>query len=623
MSDLRARIADMIRVNGPMPVSLYMLTCLHDPREGYYATRPGFNEDFTTAPEISQVFGELLGLWAAHEWIRMGSPKPFWLIELGPGRGTMMADMLRAADSVTGFSDAAKVALVEASPTLRSMQIDTLAPRRVEHFDGLDKTPTGPSIIIANEFLDCMAIRQFVRDGNGWRERQVGVDVFGELDFGLGPHTAQLPQGVIPVGEGVEFAPALGTLVNGIAERFRQHPGRALLIDYGPDDRSPDDTLRSYRLGKQVDPLADPGRSDLTADVDFPASQEPSRGRGARRARPDPAGLFPQAPRRARTRAVSGAGQPRQGRRSARRHAQADGARGDGRALQGDLPRSQSASRRRRHAAARLLVQWSEHLMSDIPPSEEVPAIKRYSMHVRHGFFGRRGGVSSGVYKSLNCGPGSGDEPEKVIENRKRICVALGGKPDRLASPRQIHSAKAVATDVAFAPMDRPECDALVTKRPGLILGVLAADCAPILLCDPHNGVIAAIHAGWRGAVSGVIESTVEVMGQLGADPAKTVAGVGPCLSQASFEVGPDLIEDVLKITPWAEILFEPGSGDRQFFDLKRYAQARLARLGVSHIDALADDTLTAPDLYFSHRRAVKAGDRDCGRNMSAIMLIA
>ncbi len=257
------------------------------------------------------------------------------------------------------------------------------------------------------------------------------------------------------------------------------------------------------------------------------------------------------------------------------------------------------------------------------PPSEEAPALKRYSMHVRHGFFGRRGGVSTGVYRSLNCGPGSGDEPEKVLENRRRVCLALGADPEKLAAPRQVHSAKAIVAERAYAPNERPECDALVTKRPGLMLGVLAADCAPIVLCDPHNGVIAAIHAGWRGAVGGVIESAVDAMGQLGADPGKMVAGIGPCLSQTSFEVGPDLFDAVLKATPWAENLFDPGANDRQFFDLKRYCSGRLARLGVAQTDALVDDTLTQPELYFSHRASVKAGDRDCGRNMTGIMLVA
>jgi len=256
------------------------------------------------------------------------------------------------------------------------------------------------------------------------------------------------------------------------------------------------------------------------------------------------------------------------------------------------------------------------------PPFEEVPALKRFSMHVRHGFFGRRGGVSTGVHRSLNCGHGSGDDPARVIVNRRRVCEALGATLEKLASPRQIHSARAVITDKAYEPNERPECDALVTKRPGLLLGVLAADCAPIVICDPHNGVISAIHAGWKGAVGGVIESALEAMTKIGGDPAKMAAGIGPCLSQSSFEVGPDLVDAVLNTTPWAETLFEAGTGDRQFFDLKRYCAGRLARLGVAHTDALADDTLTQPDAYFSHRHAVKSGDRDSGRNMSAIMLL-
>lgn len=269
MSALKQRIAEAIRDNGPMPVSLYMLMCLHDPKDGYYATRPGFNQDFTTAPETSQIFGELLGLWVAHEWIALGKPEKLQLIELGPGRGTMMADMLRAAGSVPGFLDAAEIALIEASPALKSAQAERLGKFNIRHYPDLDDVPPGPAIIVANEFLDCFAVRQFARDGNGWRERQVGLTREGELTLGAGP-PADLPEDVIPVGDYVEFAPALETLVGSIASRFRQHSGRALLIDYGPDDRSPGDTLRAYKAGEQLAPLADPGASDLTADVDFP-----------------------------------------------------------------------------------------------------------------------------------------------------------------------------------------------------------------------------------------------------------------------------------------------------------------------------------------------------------------
>ena len=268
MSGLRLRLAEAIRADGPMPVSLYMLMCLHDPQHGYYATRPAFNQDFTTAPETSQVFGELIGLWAAHEWLAMGRPSPCHLIELGPGRGVMMSDALRAGASVPGFSDAVRVSLVEASPALRREQSARLFQREVRHAEDLDAVPPGPSIILANEFLDCLPIRQFVRSGDRWRERQVGLDKSGVLVFGLGPPT-DLPPNITPTGDEVEAAPALETFAAAIARRLLVHPGRALIVDYGPTDHAPADTLRAYRSGQQLSPLADPGASDLTADVDF------------------------------------------------------------------------------------------------------------------------------------------------------------------------------------------------------------------------------------------------------------------------------------------------------------------------------------------------------------------
>jgi SAM-dependent MidA family methyltransferase len=252
-----------------MPVSLYMLMCLHDPRDGYYATRPALNVDFTTAPETSQIFGELLGLWCAHEWLQMGSPAEIRLIELGPGRGVMMSDMLRAGRAVPGFIDAVRINLVEASPALRLEQQNRLVGRRIEFFQDLEDVPPGPAIIVANEFLDCLSIRQYVRDGNGWRERAIGVNSENDLVFGVGLSAELSPQ-LIPVGDQVEYAPGLDALIEMIARRFRRDPGRALIIDYGPEDRSPGDTLRAYQRGQQVDPLADPGACDLTADVDFP-----------------------------------------------------------------------------------------------------------------------------------------------------------------------------------------------------------------------------------------------------------------------------------------------------------------------------------------------------------------
>jgi len=243
-------------------------------------------------------------------------------------------------------------------------------------------------------------------------------------------------------------------------------------------------------------------------------------------------------------------------------------------------------------------------------------------MHLRHGFFGRRGGASVGAYRSLNCGLGTSDDPARVQENRDRVCRALGARGDRLATLKQVHSARIVTLDASSDLSDRAEADGLVTKTPGIVLGVLAADCAPVLLCDPRAGVAGAAHAGWRGAVAGVTDATVEAMMEMGADPSSMVAAVGPCIAQPSFEVGPDLVDAVLDATPWAEHLFVPGSGDRQHFDLKRYVLGRLARMGVAHAEALADDTLAEQDDWFSYRGANAAGQKECGRNLSGIVLL-
>jgi NADH dehydrogenase [ubiquinone] 1 alpha subcomplex assembly factor 7 len=291
VTSLADRIRDIAMMSGPMSVSAYMATCLHDPKQGYYATRPGLGRDFTTAPEISQVFGELLGLWAAHEWRAMGSPETFQLVELGPGRGTLMADALRAAAAVPGFREAARIVLVEISPALREEQRLRLNDWRVLHVDDFASVPAGPAIVLANEFLDCLPIRQFKRDGNGWRERRVGVDKAGALIFGLSPEV-DLPGGLLPAADIVEIAPALDSLVDALAVRFAAAPGRALFVDYGPADASPADTLRAYRAGRQVDPLDGPGESDLTADVDFLRLRHLAEAAGLAVFGPEPQGRF-------------------------------------------------------------------------------------------------------------------------------------------------------------------------------------------------------------------------------------------------------------------------------------------------------------------------------------------
>lgn len=268
MSDLKARIEVMIRADGPMPVSAYMDICLHDPKQGYYATRPGLGADFITAPEISQTFGELIGLWVAHEWQQMGSPDAFSLAELGPGRATLMSDALRATKVVPGFHRALKLHLVEASPALKAQQSEALGAFSPAFARDLNALPTGHTILLANEYLDCLPVRQFVQVGGAWQERVVGLGDAGELGFGLAVDTA--PPNMSAPGDAAELQPGLDVLVDQLKARADMGDTfHALFIDYGPANATPGDTLRAYRAGEQIHPLAAPGESDLTVDVDF------------------------------------------------------------------------------------------------------------------------------------------------------------------------------------------------------------------------------------------------------------------------------------------------------------------------------------------------------------------
>ena len=242
---------------------------------------------------------------------------------------------------------------------------------------------------------------------------------------------------------------------------------------------------------------------------------------------------------------------------------------------------------------------------------------------VRHGFFTRQGGVSEGDFASLNCGYSSGDESSRVEANRTRALHRLGMAPASLCTVRQVHGAAVV---VARAPQPkRPsvEADALVTDRPGITLGVLSADCAPVLLADPDAGVIGAAHAGWRGALAGVIEATVEAMVGLGAVRARMRAAIGPCIAQASYEVGPELLTRFTDHDPTCADLFRPvAASDRLLFDLKGYASRRLARAGIAQRTALPDDTHADEARFFSARRARQVGGDRFGLLLSAIALI-
>jgi YfiH family protein len=240
---------------------------------------------------------------------------------------------------------------------------------------------------------------------------------------------------------------------------------------------------------------------------------------------------------------------------------------------------------------------------------------------VRHGFFTRQGGVSTGLYDSLNTGVGSNDDPAAVAENRRRVADCLGGVPDNIAACYQIHSAVARVAEAGWKG-ERPEGDAAVTARPGVICAVLTADCAPVLLADPEAGVVGAAHAGWKGALGGIIHSTVTAMQALGASPARMVAVVGPCIAQPSYEVGADYQARFEHHDAGSGRFFAPADrADKRLFDLPGYVLWRLEQAGVADAAWTSDDTRVDAARFFSNRRAYLNGEADFGRLMSAISL--
>lgn len=239
---------------------------------------------------------------------------------------------------------------------------------------------------------------------------------------------------------------------------------------------------------------------------------------------------------------------------------------------------------------------------------------------VRHGFFGREGGVSGGIYTSLNAGTGSADDPAAVTENRTRIADAIGVAPAHLIGVHQVHSPDVIFVDGPWTG-ERPKADALVTKTPGLAISVLTADCTPILLADRDAGVIAAAHAGWKGALAGVLQNTVLTMIAHGAAPARIEAAIGPCIHQPSYEVGPEFEEAFIAKDIRAADYFIPGKGDRRLFDLPRFCVNRLRFAGVTKVEVLPLDTYTEESRLFSHRRSVHRKEPGYGRNCAAIAL--
>lgn len=255
-----------------------------------------------------------------------------------------------------------------------------------------------------------------------------------------------------------------------------------------------------------------------------------------------------------------------------------------------------------------------------LPVPLTAPALRRLP-GIRHGFFTRTGGCSEGIYAGLNCGPGSRDAPEAVAENRRLAAAALGGEETRLATLYQVHGAECLVIGAGRRLDLRPQADGLVTRETGVILGILTADCVPVLFADGSVPVIGACHAGWKGALGGILEATLTRLIEAGARPERLIAAIGPAIARASYEVGPEFPKPFLAEAAANERYFTPSPRPGHFrFDLPAYVAARLARAGVGEVADLGRDTY-AEETFFSYRRATHRGEADYGRQLSAIVL--
>lgn len=243
---------------------------------------------------------------------------------------------------------------------------------------------------------------------------------------------------------------------------------------------------------------------------------------------------------------------------------------------------------------------------------------------IRHGFFTRNGGVSEGIYATLNIGAGSDDKPENVRENRRRVAAALGVPPQNLLTLYQVHSAHVVTVEAPLPEGERPQADGMVTAVPGLALGILTADCVPVLFADPHARVVGACHAGWKGAVAGIVRETVEAMEKLGAKRECITAAIGPCIGQASYEVGPEFHARFLEEDAGNACHFvaSPRNPGHWHFDIGGYVCCALQGCGVTSVNVLAKDTCLQENAFYSNRRRNLRGEPDYGRQVSAIMLL-
>jgi YfiH family protein len=258
----------------------------------------------------------------------------------------------------------------------------------------------------------------------------------------------------------------------------------------------------------------------------------------------------------------------------------------------------------------------------DIYSMLQAPSLTKLA-HIRHGFFTRAGGVSQGIYASLNGGVGSNDEPDKVNENRARMAAALGVSPERLLSLYQVHSPEVVVAEQPWSRDNRPRADAIVTATPALAIGISTADCGPLLFADSQAGVIGAAHAGWRGAITGVIEATVAAMEKLGAVRTRITAALGPTISQSNYEVGAEFVDRFLSANAANARFFKTSErAGHALFDLNGYIAARVEQAGIVKFEDLGLCTYAEPERFYSFRRSTHRNESDYGRHINAIALV-
>lgn len=616
-SPLMRELQLLIETQGPLSLSRYMQLCLTHPQHGYYRSRDplGSAGDFVTAPEISQLFGEMIGIWVLIQWRILGQPEHFDLVELGPGRGTLLTDALRVIAKEPDAFAAMHLVLLETNPELIELQRRTLARhpdldreriRWIREIEQLGDHPH-PLIVIANEFFDALPIVQLQYQRGNWHERLVGMDG-NRLVWGLSPSPVapkDLPAPFnAPENAGnspdidenaiIEFSPLARATMARLAHTLNRRGGALIAIDYGYATPRTGETLQAVADHTFADPLTRPGEQDLSAHVDFHALLEQARQAGI--------------------------------------DAHMAGTQGQVLRELGIMQRAESLMKSNPDKAQEILAGLKRLVETDqmgdlfkvlvafVPPPSPfrmAPDLDRHPA-IAHGFFGRKGGVSPAPYDSLNVSVNVGDTEHNTLANRARAARALGLDPNRVYSLKQIHSTRVLTITPDMDATKRPEADGMVTSAPDVGLGVLSADCTPILFADPHNRVIGACHAGWRGAVSGIIEATLAAMEELGGRRNTILAAIGPTIWQENYEVDERWVEDFLARHPDGEPFIAPMGPGTPHFDLPGFIESRLRHAGIAGFSRIGGCTYAQPETYFSHRFATHANALT-GRQISII----